>query len=190
MTPESERQTRTKYIDTKLQARGWHDASQGVSPLLGAYRLPEVETTTGPADYGLYADLGLLAIVEAKKLSVGPQNVLSQAERYAEGVRGPYAVGKFGVPFIYSTNGEVIWFHDLREPLNRSRQVADFHSPAALMEMLAHDEVAALRRLQANPSTHKLLRDYQHEANAAMEQAIVTTSGRCSWRWQPGLARR
>jgi type I restriction enzyme R subunit len=173
MTPESERQTRKKYIDTKLQARGWHEASKGVSPLLGGYRLPEIETTSGPADYGLYAERGLLAIVEAKKLSLGPQNVLSQAERYALGVRGPYEVGKFGVPFIYSTNGEVIWFHDLRDPLNRSRQVADFHSPAALMEMLAYDEDAALRWLRANPSTHKLLRDYQHEASAAMEQAIA-----------------
>jgi type I restriction enzyme R subunit len=173
MNAESESQTRKKYIDTKLQARGWHDGSKGVSPLLGAYRLPEIETTTGPADYGLYADRGLLAVVEAKKLSLGPQNVLSQAERYAEGVRGPYEVGKFGVPFIYSTNGEGIWFHDLRDPLNRSRQVADFHSPAALMEMLGHDEAAALRWLQENPSAHELLRDYQHEASVAIEQAIA-----------------
>jgi len=37
---------------------------------------------------------------------------------------------------IYSTNGEVIWFHDVRHPLNRSRRVTSFHAPAALEEML------------------------------------------------------
>lgn len=45
----------------------------------------EVETSNGSADYGLYVDRGVIGIVEAKKLTLGPQNVLSQAERYAEG---------------------------------------------------------------------------------------------------------
>jgi type I restriction enzyme R subunit len=54
----------------------------------------------------LYSDRGLIGIVEAKKLTLGPQNVLSQAELYAEGVHGPHEAGKYGVPFIYSTNGE------------------------------------------------------------------------------------
>jgi len=173
MTPESESQTRKRRIDTKLDARGWRAPPNGATPLKGAYRLPEIETTTGPADYGLYSDRGLIGIVEAKKLTLGPQNVLSQAERYAEGVHGPYEAGKYGVPFIYSTNGEVIWFHDLRDPLNRSRQVGDFHSPAAMTEMLASDPAAALQWLNEHPSAHRLLRDYQHDASAAIEQAIA-----------------
>jgi type I restriction enzyme R subunit len=173
MTPESESQTRKKRIDTKLDARGWPQPPNGVTPIKSPYRLPEIETTTGPADYGLFSEQGLVGIVEAKKLTLGPQNVLSQAERYAEGVMGPYEVGKYGVPFIYSTNGEVIWFHDLRDPLNRSRQVADFHSPAAMTEMLASDAGAALAWLKEHPSAHLLLRDYQHEASAAIEKAIA-----------------
>ena len=173
MTPESESQTRRKRIDVKLDARGWTEPPNDVTPIKGAYRLPEIETTSGPADYGLYSDLGLIGIVEAKKLTLGPQNVLSQAERYAEGVQGPHEIGKYGVPFIYSTNGEVVWFHDLRDPLNRSRQVADFHSPAAMVEMLAADPATALAWLKANPSAHPLLRDYQHEASAAIEDAIA-----------------
>ena len=36
-------------------------------------------------------------------------------------------------------SGEVFWFHDVRDPLNRSRRVAAFHTPAALQEMLGRD---------------------------------------------------
>jgi hypothetical protein len=77
MTPESESQTRKRRIDTKLDARGWHEPPSGVTPIKGAYRLPEIETTTGPADYGLYSDRGLVGIVEAKKLTLGPQGRVS-----------------------------------------------------------------------------------------------------------------
>src|SRR4051794_26918726 len=129
MPKETEAETRTARIDKQLDALGWKQPPAGVEPLSGPYRRPEIETANGPADYGLYVDRKLVGIVEAKKLSLGPQNVLSQAERYAEGVSGPYETGKYGVPFIYSTNGEVIWFRDLREDLGRSRQVRRFHSP-------------------------------------------------------------
>lgn len=75
--------------------------------------------------------------MEAKKLTLGPQNVLSQAERDAKAIHQPgFAFGKFGVPFLYSTNGGVIWYHDVRHPLNRSRTVTRFHTPAALAELL------------------------------------------------------
>jgi type I restriction enzyme, R subunit len=39
--------------------------------------------------------------------------------------------GEFGVAFLYSTNGQVVWFHDVRDQLNRSRQVSGFHTPQA-----------------------------------------------------------
>jgi type I restriction enzyme R subunit len=47
-------------------------------------------------------------VVEAKKVTLGPQNVLIQAERYARGVKdSPFNFAGFHVPFLYSTNGEV-----------------------------------------------------------------------------------
>ena len=70
MPPESESQTRRSRIDTKLDARGWPQPPNGVIPIKTSYRLPEIETTTGPADYGLFNDEGLMAIVEAKKLTL------------------------------------------------------------------------------------------------------------------------
>jgi type I restriction enzyme, R subunit len=41
-----------------------------------------------PADYALVMDGRLVGVVGAKKLTVGPQNVLSQAQRYSRGVTG------------------------------------------------------------------------------------------------------
>ncbi|HEU4406239.1 MAG TPA: type I restriction-modification enzyme R subunit C-terminal domain-containing protein [Polyangiaceae bacterium] len=113
-------------------------------------------------------------MVEAKKLTVGPQNVLTQAERYARGLEGsPYDFDGLRVPFLYATNGEVIWFHDVRHPLNRSRKVAAFHSPAALREFLGRDLDGGCRKLKATPFDHPRLRPYQRDACAAIEQAIA-----------------
>jgi type I restriction enzyme R subunit len=100
--------------------------------------------------------------VEAKKVTLGPQNVLIQAERYARGViESSSNFGGLHVPFLYSTNGEVIWFHDVRHPLNRSRRIAAFHTPAALEEMLGKDFDAACSWFAAHPNTHESLRPYQ-----------------------------
>jgi type I restriction enzyme R subunit len=111
-------------------------------------------------------------VVEAKKVTLGPQGVLPQAERYARAiVQNPRYQSEFGVPFLYSTNGEVIWFHDVRHPLNRSRKVSTFHTPGALAESLARDFGAELARLDPIPPNSRL-RPYQHDANAAIEAAI------------------
>lgn len=107
---ESEKETRRTRIDGELDALGWKEAKLGSEPAQGPYRIPEIETDEGPADYGLYIVRKLVGIVEAKKVGLSTQNVLTQAERYAKGVKdGPYKANGYGVPFIYSSNGEVIW---------------------------------------------------------------------------------
>src|SRR5262249_47455925 len=78
----------------------------------------------------------------------------------------------FRVPFLYSSNGEIVWFHDVRDRLNSSRPLATFHTPAALKEMLAR-ELNASCSWFATPNTHEMLRPYQVEANSAVEQAIA-----------------
>src|SRR5207302_156493 len=99
---------------------------------------------------------------------------LTQAQRYARGCEhNPFDFAGLRVPFLYSTNGEVIWFHDVRHPLNRSRKVACFHTPPAFSEMLARDFDTAARSLTATPNTHPRLRPYQVEANTAVERAIT-----------------
>jgi type I restriction enzyme R subunit len=52
---------------------------------LGCHAVEELPPTNGPADYGLFVGGKLLCILEAKKVSVSPQNVLEQAKRYAAG---------------------------------------------------------------------------------------------------------
>lgn len=167
---ESEAETRKTRIDPRLTAAGWNsEASDGQA---GVRRLTELLTFAGPADYALEDGDRVHGVVEAKKVSLGPMGVLTQAERYSRGIeQEPKHQGEFGVPFLYSTNGPIIWFHDVRHPLNRSRTVAGFHTPSALAEMMTRDfeaEFGKLDQLPANP----ILRPYQLEANAAIEQAI------------------
>jgi type I restriction enzyme, R subunit len=170
---ESEWVTRKRRIDPLLDAAGWPRLKSGSTPLHPC-RTEEEETANGPADYALWLNGHIVAIVEAKKLAVSPQGVLVQAERYARGLRGGnYDFDGLRVPFLYSTNGQTIRFHDVRHPLNRSRTTARFHTPDALRDLLARDQDAAWARLLANPNANPRLRYYQKEANAAVEQAIA-----------------
>jgi len=163
---------RKKRIDPVLDGLGWLRLA-ALAPR-GPCRIEEYETSNGPADYALGVDGNVLGIVEAKKLTLGPQNVLTQAERYSKGaVENPLNFGGFRVPFIYSTNGEVLWFRDARHPLNRSRKIATYHTPAALTEMMARDLNAAIQKLHDFPNDNPRLRPYQIAANAAVEKAIA-----------------
>lgn len=138
------------------------------------YRIEEWETQNGPADYALASPAHVLAVVEAKKLSLGPQNVLTQAERYAKGAtQNPFNFDGYRVPFLYATNGEVTWFHDVRHAQNRSRPVATFHTPGALSDFLSRDFGAELNRLQQLPPDPTYLRAYQMEAVDAVEAALA-----------------
>ncbi len=169
---ESEWQTRKKRIDPKLDEAGWPKAAASKFP--APRRSEEEPTANGPADYALWLDGAIVAVVEAKKVTLGPQNVLTQAARYAKGiVHGPYDFQGHRVPFLYSTNGEEIWFQDVRHPLNRSRRVGRFHTPQALAELLAQDFDGVCDDLLALPQTSTLLRPYQVAATSAVEKAIA-----------------
>ena len=174
---EPEWKTRKTRVDKRLTDAGWEIVPKGAVRPARFYQhhaLAEYPTDNGPADYALCEDGGAVGIVEAKKLSLGPQNVLVQAERYARGVsESPYNFRGFRIPFLYSTNGEVIWFHDIRHELNASRRVARFHTPNALRELLHRDFDTDCAQLASKPNTHQWLRPYQIEANAAIEQAIT-----------------
>jgi len=170
----NEYKTRKEFIDRLLIESGWNPIvpyEQGRSYKSGS--VEEYPTETGPSDYILFHKGNALAAVEGKKVVVGPQNVLMQAQRYAKGFRdGNFTFREFRLPFIYSTNGKVIWFQDLRHPLNRSREVARLHTPNALDEFLMKDEETAKTWLRNNPLDHPDLRRYQKEAIEAIEKAI------------------
>ena len=174
---ESEWRTRKIRIDRRLKAAGWTPTPFREGRALMAYgrgaAVEEYETASGPADY-LLTDAGLpLAVAEAKKLSLGPRNALTQAIRYSESLReGPSDYDGRRAPFGYSTNGEKIFFQDLRRQDSYSRPVSGFHTPSALSEYLIRDDRAAYDWLRNHPNDHPRLRPYQREATEAIEQAL------------------
>ena len=176
MSEEPEVVTRKKRIDPQSRSAGWsitlYQSGMDLSQY-SKYALEEFPTDNGPADYALCLEGKIVAVIEAKKLTLGPQNVLTQAERYAQGIsKSPFNFSGFRAPFLYSTNGEIIWFHDIRNPLSRSRTIAKFHTPDALAERLKEKFEISCQRLLEWENVHPMLRPYQAEANAAIEQAI------------------
>jgi len=174
---ESEKQTRRQRIDPRLRSQGWKVIPYSPTlshALCDRVAVEEYPTENGPADYALFVNGRILGIVEAKKLTLGPQNVLTQAERYSSGaIDNPLNFNGFRVPFLYSTNGEITWFHDIRHPLNRSRQIAVFHTPNSLEELFYRSVEADTATLQDLPNNHPWLRNYQIEASQEIERAIA-----------------
>src|SRR4030042_871926 len=174
----NEAETRKRFIDKALEKAGWGP----IVPFNENSRydhgsVEEYPTEKGPADYILFHEGKALACVEGKRVATGPYNVLQQAKRYARGFPlGGHAIGSFGeykIPFVYSTNGVNIWFQDLRDPLNLSRQISAFHSPKALKEVLDKDESAAKEWLLENEIDNSSLWPFQIEAIQAIEKALL-----------------
>lgn len=176
MKQEREAETRLK-INAKLQSLGWQIIKhQDFLPLptLQSHAVEEYPTDHGRADYALFVHGKLLGIIEAKKIEVSPQNVLEQAKRYAQGVQ--HSVGNwdgYQVPFLYATNGEKIWFVDVRDTRRISRTIASFHTPNALSEMFGRDEHISYEWFSKNPNSLTMLRPYQKDAIASIESAIM-----------------
>lgn len=175
---EAEWLTRKKRIDTRLKHKGWKLLP--FSPDLDLKTLDrcaveELPTGNGPADYALFVGGQCLGIVEAKKVAVNPQNVLEQAKRYARGVFDAAGQWKdFRVPFLYSSNGTLIWHLDTRPEKLVSRQLSDFHTPDALEARFAQDAAAASAYLLDTPPEQiERLRPYQRDCILAVEQAIL-----------------
>jgi type I restriction enzyme, R subunit len=171
----SEAKTRQAFIDNALKEAGWGPIVPFRSGIQYDHcSVEEYPTETGPADYVLFCEGRAMACVEGKKVRIGPQNVLQQAKRYSRGFpKSSCSFGDYHLPFAYSTNGKIIWFQDLRDPLSLSREVAAFHTPQALMEMLNRDEPAAKDWLQENEISTKYLYPFQSDAIKAIEQAII-----------------
>lgn len=173
---DSEWLTRKRLVDKELAGAGWRVTPYAERSLdsFQSCAVEEFPTLTGPADYALVLDGRVVGIVEAKKLTLGPQNVLSQAERYARGLtQEGFSWGEYGVPFLYSTNGEVLWHHDVRDDRNRSRRVEHFHTPEALRERLDRDDEAALARVIGMRQENRRLRPYQGAASRAIEESLL-----------------
>jgi len=120
MSSASERETRKKKIDPQLRKAGWDIQPYRENIPLSLYHavaLEEYPTHNGPADYALVLSGQIVGVVEAKKESLGPQEVLTQSRRYAKGIPdsvASFSYDEYRAPFLYSSNGTIIWFIDVR----------------------------------------------------------------------------
>lgn len=171
---EAERETRKQRINPRLAVADWSvrpyqsNRASSTEPMA----LEEFPTRSGPADYAL-ADAGeILGVLEAKKLGTGTQEVLGQAKRYSRGIpQVPMHQDEYGVPFLYSSNGEQIWFLDARHSRNQRRQIAGFHTAVGLRELLSRNFDNEMNRLSTVPQ-HQMLWPYQVEACQEIDSAI------------------
>jgi type I restriction enzyme R subunit len=177
MPAELEWKTRKDRVDRKLTFLypAWSIVKYRLDLNIASLHCRAVEefpTQSGPADYALFVQGRLLGIIEAKKVKVGPANVLEQAKRYARGASdGPGSWNGCRVPFLYSKNGEVIYFLDVRNARNLSRRIEQFHTADALEEMFGRQ--AGFEWFRQNPVAIEKLRSYQKKAIEAVEAALA-----------------
>ena len=176
---ESEWITRKTRIDSRLDSlsQKWeiirYSEALDTSKLTN-HAVEEFPTNNGPADYAFFVNGQLLGILEAKKVSVGAQNVLEQAKRYSMGAERSIGQWRqFKVPFIYSSNGVQIWFADLRDEVYYSRELMNFHTPDAMMEMFARKSSDFVRYFKEIPNNIERLRPYQKLAIEAVENGVI-----------------
>lgn len=149
-------------IDDMLRQAGWNPADK--SQVLTEH----TSTDVGRADYLLLSRNGRpLAVVEAKRAAIEPYTAKQQALPYAK---------KIDAPFIFLTNGELIYFWDYtnddarivnsffsRRDLERLVEMRSTRKPLATIEIPEY----YLRQGET-----RKVRPYQREAMQAMDHAV------------------
>ena len=138
----SEAETRRAYIDVYLEEAGW-DVLETEGTMLPGKACIEIKvegmpnnTGEGFCDYVLYGrDLKPLAVIEAKKTTVGPEKGRQQVKLYGECLEKKYGY----TPILYYTNGYQIWCIDGFYP---SRQIRAFHTLEELERLMQKQQKA------------------------------------------------
>ncbi|TVP79366.1 MAG: DEAD/DEAH box helicase [Puniceicoccaceae bacterium] len=127
-------------IDAQLRASGWAVQSKDAyDPRAGeGQAVREYTTDVGPADYVLFVDRKAVAVVEAKKETLGHKITIAedQTAGYAK-AKLKWVKNKEPLPYLYEATGVITRFTDARDPKPRSREVFTFHRPETLREWLA-----------------------------------------------------
>jgi type I restriction enzyme, R subunit len=126
------------------------------------------EIPTGRADYVLLAQNGRpLAVIEAKRSAIHPYVAKQQALPYAK---------RIDAPFIFLTNGELIYFWDYTN--DDARLVNSFYSRRDLERLVYMRQERKLLATIAIPDYYlcqgeqRRVRPYQQDAMKALDQAI------------------
>lgn len=174
MKNSSEQDARIR-IDDQLKKAGWDITNiRADVPLRLDSHINEptveynVNSKLGRADYVLYADNGRpLAVIEAKRSALQPYSAKQQALPYAKNI---------GAPFIFLTNGELIYFWDYQN--DDARTVNSFYSQRDLQRLLHLRESKLPLATVEIPNTYirngelRTVREYQQDAMKAMDHAF------------------
>ncbi|MGV8118316.1 MAG: DEAD/DEAH box helicase family protein [Candidatus Xenobiia bacterium LiM19] len=126
------------------------------------------EIPTGRADYVLLNQKGRpLAVIEAKRTAIHPYTAKQQALPYAK---------KIGAPFIFLTNGELIYFWDYSN--DDARIINSFYSRRDLERLMflreEHKPLATIPvpEFYNRQGEQRHVRPYQQNAMKALDHAI------------------
>jgi len=84
-----------------------------------------------------------------------------------------FSFDEYRVPFLYSSNGMINWFINVRHEQNQSHEIKRLHTPQALHERYSSDFGVVSLKILSTPNTHQRLRSYQIQTNDAVENAIA-----------------
>jgi type I restriction enzyme R subunit len=161
--PDSAKETDARIIiDEWLRAAGWDPTDK--SQVLTSQSISGV----GQADYVLRSQRGLpLAVVEAKREAIHPYTAKQQALPYAK---------EIGAPFIFLSNGDLIYFWDYT---NEDARIVDSFYSRRDMERIVHlrKERKALATVPIpdyflRETKPRKIRPYQEQAMRALDHAV------------------
>lgn len=170
--PADKSQVRTEVTVQDLEGRGnkSRSGSSVAASTTGTYRVGTEggKQRRGRADYVLFTQNGRpLAVIESKKRAFEPYQAKQQALPYAQ---------RIGAPFIFLTNGELIYFWDYQN--DDARVVSSFFSQRdleRLVEMRSTRKPLAtveLPEYYVRQGETRLVRPYQREAMQSLDQAV------------------
>jgi len=160
--------TEVHIQNAKKMAAGKNQISETVSGFGSGQDDTEGKSVTGRADYVLRNQNGrALAVIEAKKNAINPYVAKQQALPYAKAL---------GAPFIFLTNGELIYFWDYQN--DDARIVASFFSRRDLERLVESRQnrkplaTIDIPEYYIRQGETRRLRPYQQETMRAMDQAF------------------
>ena len=173
--PETPEQKARREIDISLAAAGWLVQNRDEIDLTAgrgiAVREFQMKTGFGFADYLLYLDRKALGAVEAK-----PDGTLTgveaQSAKYAAGLPDNVPAQRRPLPFLFESNGSVIYSTNGLDPTPRSRQVFNFPRPDTLAEFITQPAQLRARLKDLPPLDEGRLWNVQGRAIRNLEESF------------------
>jgi len=154
--PETPEQRARREVDAKLTAAGWLVQSRDELNLTAArgvaVREFPMRTGFGVADYLLYLDRKAVGAVEAKAEGT-LTGVEAQSAKYGAGLPDKLPAHYRPLPFLFESNGAIIYFTNGRDPVPRSREVFGFPRPESLAALITQPAQLNARLKQLPPLT-------------------------------------